>query len=35
MSKIWNFIKTIISTIVEAKELRAKEALKKNRYYYM
>lgn len=35
MNKIWQFIKTLIQTIVEAKEMRAKEALKKNSYYHM
>lgn len=35
MSKIVNFFKMIFQTIVEAKELRAKEALKKNNYYHM
>lgn len=35
MTKIWNFIKIIFQSIIEAKEMRAKEALKKNNYYYM
>ena len=35
MKKVWNFLKAIYSTITEAKELRAKEAMKKNNYYHM
>ena len=35
MTKIWNMIKALYQTIVEAKELRAKEALKRNSYYHM
>jgi hypothetical protein len=35
MTKIWNFIKAVFQSIVEAKELRAKAALKNNNYHHM
>ena len=35
MRKIWHFIKIMVQTVIEAKELKAKEAVKKSNYYYM
>jgi len=33
--KLWFWFKTIISSIIEAKELRMKEKNKNNRFYYL
>jgi hypothetical protein len=35
MKTIWKYIKIVFDSIIEAKIMRAKDALKNNNYYHM